>query len=115
MYLEPETKRDIIHRLRSISKQCIGLENMFNENRDAWDIYIQFRAAGGAIKNVSFLFLDDAVRKDIIIRLTTPLTPKTTPPQTLEWRNSIMLQFHQYTRDKLPGILRELKRIETFH
>lgn len=71
MFLEPQTRSDICTMLRITVRQLQSIEKMFIQNKDAYDIVIQLRAAQGGISKLSFL-MNDAFLMDINLFLHTP-------------------------------------------
>lgn len=61
--------RDLKKRLHYIKGQIEGIERMLDEDRDANDIYIQFKAIEGGLQKAIYVVLDETLRKDLALKI----------------------------------------------
>lgn len=59
--------RDLKKRLHYLKGQIEGIERMLDGNRDAYDVYIQFKAIEGAIQKAIYVVLDEKLRKELAL------------------------------------------------
>ena len=63
--LSNEEKKVLKHQLHSIQGQVTAIDKMIDEDRDAEEIYIQFKAVEGIVDKALYGILDDLFRKNL--------------------------------------------------
>jgi DNA-binding FrmR family transcriptional regulator len=61
--------RDLKKRLHYIKGQIEGIERMLDDERDANDIYIQFKAIEGALQKAIYVVLDESLRRELALKI----------------------------------------------
>lgn len=67
--LEPESKKEIKKQLNSIAGQLQAIGKMLDDDRDAYDIFIQFKAVEGILNKSVYQVMDDLFRKKLASRM----------------------------------------------
>ena len=63
--LSTEEKKILKHQLTSMHGQIAAINKMIDEDRDAEEIYIQFKAVEGIVDKALYGILDDLFRKNL--------------------------------------------------
>lgn len=71
--LSNEEKKVLKHQLHSIQGQVTAIDKMIDEDRDAEEIYIQFKAVEGIVDKALYGILDDLFRKNFAEALVKTL------------------------------------------
>ena len=85
---------------------------MLSQNRDAGDILIQLLAVESGVNKLIYQHFEEALRKDLAIRINTLLEEKPLTAKSFERLLIIRQEFPFYKLKQLPKIIFEVSKIE---
>lgn len=112
MHFEPETHRNAVTRIHRLAGRFTSFEKMLLTN-DAYDISIQLLAMQGSFNQFT-VFMHDAFRMDINLKLHTPLPPTFQTPEHLQYIENTKVQLISCSLQQLLQIMYALKQKKIF-
>lgn len=109
--LPKELTNDLRKRLSFIKGQIEGISKMLDDESDADQILVQFKAADQALQNAHFLLLDEVFRKSLALQLVEVLNACPGSCQDAEKIEYLQKQFPRLQADELTSKMKEINEI----
>lgn len=109
--LPHELTGDLIKRLNSVKGQIEGIVKMLNEDREADQIIIQFKAADQALQKAHYMVLDEVFRKSLALKLVDVMNACPGNCQDVDKIEFLKNQFPNLELDELTGKIKEINKI----
>ncbi len=106
--LSNEEKKVLKHQLNSIQGQITAISNMIDEDRNAEDIYIQFKAVEGIVDKALYGILDDLFRKNFAEALVKGIEAC---PGDCEDCDRLEILKNQFSKMDLKEVFKQLTRL----
>lgn len=107
--MPPDIVHDIIKRLHYVRGQLEGIEGMVKEDKAPDKILTQFKAAEEGLSKAHFLFLDEALRKGLALKLVEVMNA--CPGNCME-ADKIAFLKKQFPEIELDEITRKMKEVD---
>jgi DNA-binding FrmR family transcriptional regulator len=92
--------------------QLKSIDKMLAENRPLPEVLVQLFAIEGGLDKFIYQHFDEAIRKEIALRINTLLENKNLPANHTERLENIKKQFPDIKLRQLPKIIYEIQEIE---
>lgn len=108
-----EETRKLKKQLHIIKGQIDGIEKMIDDDRDAEEIYIQFKAIEGNFQKTFHGLLEDILRKNLALKIVKVVNACPGNCQDAEKIEFIRNEFPKLEIKKVASIISEINEIET--
>lgn len=109
--LPHELTGNLIKRLNSVKGQIEGIVKMLNDDREADQIILQFKAADQALQKAHYLVLDEVFRKSLALKLVNVMNACPGNCQDADKIEFLKNQFPNLELDELSGKMKEINNI----
>lgn len=109
--LPHELTGNLIKRLNSVKGQIEGIVKMLNEDREADQIIVQFKAADQALQKAHYMVLDEVFRKSLALKLVDVMNACPGNCQDADKIEFLKNQFPNLELDELSGKMKEINKI----
>lgn len=109
--LPHELTGNLIKRLNSVKGQIEGIVKMLNDDREADQIILQFKAADQALQKAHYLVLDEVFRKSLALKLVNVMNACPGNCQYADKIEFLKNQFPNLELDELSGKMKEINNI----
>ena len=108
--LSEEDKRQIRRQINSMLGQLRAIQNMLEDNREARDIYVQFKAVEGLLNRAIYTVLDELFRKKLaetIVKVLDNCYSESCP-----YCNNVELVKEEFARMDIAEVIKNLSRLK---
>lgn len=109
--LPHELTGNLIQRLNSVKGQIEGIVKMLNDDREADQIILQFKAADQALQKAHYMVLDEVFRKSLALKLVNVMNACPGNCQDADKIEFLKNQFPNLELDELSGKMKEINNI----
>jgi len=107
-----EESRKLKKQLHVIKGQIDGIEKMIDNDRDAEDIYTQFKAIEGNFQKTFHGLLEDILRKNLALKIVKVVNACPGNCHDAEKIESIRKEFPKLEINKVAAIISEMNEID---
>jgi CsoR family transcriptional regulator, copper-sensing transcriptional repressor len=108
--LSNKEKKILQKQLNAIEGQIKAIEKMLNTDREAEEIYVQFKAVKGIVDKALYTILDDLLRKNFAQTLVKAID---TCPGECDNCDRLELMKKQFGKLDLKEVLKQLSKLNT--
>ncbi len=109
--LPHELTGNLIKRLNSVKGQIEGIVKMLDDDREADQIIMQFKAADQALQKAHYMVLDEVFRKSLALKLVNVMNACPGNCQDADKIEFLKNQFPNLELDELSGKMKEINNI----